>query len=89
MATRIKSVSSMADRDRDEQGRYQEEYVDEDFLDAVREHEPATTTEIAEAVGCVRQNADYRLRQLKEDGRVTSKKVGPSVVWLIPEDSDC
>lgn len=78
----------MANRDRDERGRYRQEYTDEDFLDAVREHEPATTSEVAEAVGCVRQNADYRLRQLREAGRVESKKVGPSLVWMISGGED-
>jgi predicted transcriptional regulator len=73
----------MADRKRNDRGRYTVEYSDEAFLDAVREHEPATTTEVAEAVGCVRQNADYRLRQLEEHGTVTSKKAGPSLVWML------
>lgn len=75
----------MDDRNRDGHGRYREEYTEEEFLDAVREHEPATTSEVAEAVGCVRQNADYRLRQLREAEKVDNKKVGPSLVWMVTD----
>lgn len=60
---------------------------DEEYLDAVRENEPAATTEIADTVGVARQSADYRLRQLKEGGKVVNKKVGPSLVWMLTEDT--
>ncbi|PSP60217.1 hypothetical protein BRC73_03250, partial [Halobacteriales archaeon QH_7_66_37] len=59
---------------RDTHGRYTSEYADEEILKAVREHAPASTKEIADAVGCSRQNADRRLRQLRERGAVASKK---------------
>lgn len=73
----------MTDRTRDDTGKFTADYPDEDFLAAVREHTPATTSEVAEAVGCVRQSADYRLRQLESEGRVESKKVGASLVWMV------
>ena len=60
------------------------EHTDEEFLDAVRRHNPAGTSEVAEAVGCTTQNADYRLRQLEDMARVESKKVGRSLVWTLP-----
>jgi predicted transcriptional regulator len=66
-------------------GRFAPKFDEQDILDAVREHEPAATREIAETVGCTRQSADYRLRRLEEGGRVRSKKVGPTLVW-IPAD---
>lgn len=78
----------MTERKRNDRGRYTSEYSDEAFLDGVREHEPATTSEVAEAVGCVRQNADYRLRKLEDAGKVRSKKVGPSLVWMLTEGGD-
>jgi len=59
---------------------------EEDYLDAIREHAPASTREVAEAVGVTRQGADYRLRQLEEDGKVTSKMVGNSLVWMLAGD---
>lgn len=42
-----------------------ERHSAEEYIDAGREHEPAGTTEIADAVGVARQSADYRLRQLE------------------------
>lgn len=74
---------TMPDRERNNRGRYTAEYDEELFLDAVREHAPATTTEVANTVGCARQNADYRLRRLENEGAVRSKKVGPSLVWML------
>jgi predicted ArsR family transcriptional regulator len=54
-----------------------------EYLEAIREHAPASTREIADAVGVTRQGADYRLRQLREDDVVESKMVGNSLVWMI------
>lgn len=67
---------------RDDAGQYTAKYAEEDILAAVREHAPAATREIAEAVGFARQNADYRLRRLADEGKVRSKKVGPTLVWM-------
>lgn len=73
---------------RDETGQYTAKYAEADILAAVREHAPAATSEVAEAVGFARQNADYRLRRLADDGKVRSKKVGPTLVWLPIEEGD-
>lgn len=58
-------------------------HPESDYLDAVRENEPAATSEVADAVGVTRQGADYRLRQLEEEGKVRSKMVGNSLVWML------
>lgn len=71
----------MTENQRDDHGRFAPEYTDEEFLDAVRRHNPAGTSEVAEAVGRTTQNADYRLRQLEDAARVRNKKVGRSLVW--------
>ena len=71
--------------DRDEQGRFSAKYSAEEILAAVYDHAPASTTEVANAVGCARQNAGYRLRKLEDEGEVRSKKAGPSLAW-IPTD---
>jgi DNA-binding transcriptional ArsR family regulator len=70
----------MSDSDR-------EQHSTAEYIDAVREHEPAGTTEIADAVGVARQSADYRLRQLEDQGLVTSKKIGNSLAWSLVEDA--
>jgi predicted transcriptional regulator len=68
--------------ERNEEGRFTAKYSAEEILAAVHEHAPASTTEVADAVGFARQNANYRLRQLEDEGEVRSKKVGPSLVWM-------
>lgn len=75
----------MSRRQRNEWGQFEREHSDEEFLEAVREHEPASTTEIAEVVGVARQSASYRLDLLEEQGLVGKKKVGPAVVWIVVE----
>ena len=62
-------------------------YSEEDYLAAIRENAPATTQQIADAVGVTRQGADYRLRTLREDGKVESELIGNSLVWTAV-DSD-
>ena len=70
---------------RDNTGRFATKYDEADILAAVEENEPAATSEVADAVGCARQNANYRLRKLEDEGEVRSKKVGPSLVWIPTE----
>lgn len=62
------------------------EVTDEELIEQVRQIEAAATSEIGDAVGLSRQGADKRLRELREAGRVRSKKIGASLVWL-PADS--
>jgi len=63
-------------------GRFAPEHTDDELLAAVRAHEPAATSEVAEEVGMTRQGADRRLRRLRDAGRVNSKKIGASLVWF-------
>jgi predicted ArsR family transcriptional regulator len=76
-----KRYAPMSNPERDKSGKLTEQYSDEDFLEAVKEHEPAGTSEVADEVGCSRRNADVRLRQLEEDGLVESKMAGNSLIW--------
>lgn len=62
-------------------------HSDEEYLEAVREHEPAATTEVADEVGVARQSADYRLRRLENEGRVRSTRIGNSLAWSVTEAS--
>lgn len=65
----------------------QKQHTDGDVLAAVREHEPAATSEVVAELGIVHQSADYRLRNLREEDRVESKKIGASLVWFAPTES--
>jgi predicted ArsR family transcriptional regulator len=71
-----------------EQGPADMAHSVEEYLEAIREHEPASTSEIAEAVGVTRQGADYRLRKLREDGVVDAKMVGNSLVWMLADETE-
>jgi predicted transcriptional regulator len=62
-----------------------EQYPDNDFLKAIKEGNRGTS-DIAEAVGCKRRTADYRLRKLEEDGKITGEKIGRSLVWSLPDE---
>ncbi|MFB6296233.1 MAG: FaeA/PapI family transcriptional regulator [Halobacteriales archaeon] len=57
-----------------------------EYIDAVRELEPAATSEVADRVGVARQSADYRLRQLEDEGKVRSKKIGSALAWMVAEE---
>ena len=69
-------------KERDEDGRFEPKHSDEAVLEAVRNHEPAGTQEIADELGIARQSADYRLRNLLNEGRVSKKKIGNSLAWI-------
>lgn len=73
------------DRERNEGEQFEPEYTDEELIEAVAENEPAGTTEVADKLGIARQSADYRPRRLLDDGHVSKKKVGNSLVWSVKE----
>jgi len=73
------------DRERNERGRFESEHTNEVVIDAVQKHEPAGTKEVADELGIARQSADYRLRRLLDEGRVSKKKVGNSLIWSAEE----
>lgn len=70
------------DRD-DESGQYSEEFGRELFLAAVENVENATTSKVAEQVGCSYDLAYRRLKELDEAGKVESRKVGNSYLWSL------
>lgn len=76
----------MSESGRDDRGRFTAKHTDEDVLAAVQEHEPAATMEVADELGIERPSADYRLRQLEEQGRATSKKIGNSLAWSLAQE---
>ena len=68
--------------ERDEtSGQFTPEFRDEDFLAAIRERGGATTSDVADAVGCKYRTAYDRLGALEEDGHVASRKIGNTLLW--------
>ena len=77
---------NMTDTERDpDSGKLSEQYSDDDFIVAVEDHEPASTREVANEVGCSRRNADVRLRKLEDASEIRKKKVGNSLTWFSTE----
>lgn len=73
----------MPNKERDEtSGRFRQRFTDEEFLEAVRNGDLPTTNDVAEAVGCKYRTAYGRLGDLEDDGRVTSRKIGSSLIWI-------
>lgn len=73
------------EKERTDSGQFAPEYTDDELLAAVQAHEPAATSDVADEVGMSRQGVDRRLRQLRGEGRVDSKKIGASLVWFAPD----
>ena len=69
-----------ADRD-EESGKFTEQYPREAFLRAVENIENATTSKVADEVGCSYDLAYRRLDALEEEGEVNRTEIGSSFVW--------
>ena len=70
------------ERDRDTStGRFNEQYPDEAFLEAIDSMDIPSTNEIADFVGCSYGLAYHRLNELAEEGVITMVEVGNSLAW--------
>jgi len=66
----------------EETGKISQQYSDEQFIEVVKNSAPASTSEVAEGVGCSSDNAYRRLKSLEEEGRIDSKMAGNSLIWF-------
>lgn len=73
---------------RDEGGRWNPQFEDDEFLDAVESLPVAGTQHVSDEVGCSYDLAYRRLKRLEENGRVSSEKVGGSFIWFVTDDGD-
>lgn len=71
------------DERNNETGKFTPEFTDGQFIDAIREKGDATTTEVADAVGCKYRTAHQRLTDLEEGGIVTFREVGNARLWTV------
>jgi hypothetical protein len=72
--------------DRDDAGKFSEQYDPADFVDALqRLGGEGSTKEVADEVGCSRRTATYRLSALRDDGRIGGREVGRSMLWVVPD----
>jgi Mn-dependent DtxR family transcriptional regulator len=78
----------MPDRD-EESGRYTGQYTTEDFLNAINtEGGMAGTGDIADIVGCAHDTAYKRLQKMEDEGLVSSRKVGNTLLWTNSETEE-
>ena len=74
----------MSNRTRDTNSkRFQQEYRDEDFLEAVEQLDMPTATDIADELGCSKTTAANRLTELEKQEAVTAVEVGQAKVWQL------
>lgn len=79
------------ERDRDEySGRFTREYSVNQFKEVVDNSEGISTKEVAEKVGCSRDLAYRRLRELKQEDQIEAELIGGSYRWYSkgPKDED-
>jgi DNA-binding Lrp family transcriptional regulator len=70
--------------ERDEySGRYNREFELSDFIAALQKTGPASTSKVAEEVGCSRDLAYRRLKELEEEGAVSGELIGGNYRWSV------
>ena len=77
-------------RDRDnETGQFRKTYTPEKALAAIEEYDgAASTAEVQETLGCSRRLALDLLHELEDEGRVSTREISNTYLWMIQEDSD-
>jgi hypothetical protein len=74
----------MSERKRDaDSGQFSEEYPSELFLQAIEKFGSAGTADIAGYVGCNQRTAYLRLQKLKEQKKISSQKIGNTLLWKL------
>lgn len=69
--------------DRNEEGKFNEQYSDEEFLSAIGRLSLASTQNVADEVGCSYDLAYRRLHSLEDEGEVDHEEVGQAFIWSI------
>lgn len=63
--------------------KHSHRYSDDDVLRAIRTQDHASANGVADELDCSRQTAHYRLKQLQDEGRVQSEKIGNTLIWTV------
>lgn len=87
MLTKEMGETGSPDDQRNDFGEYTTKYARQGFEDALKRlGGSGSTKEVADEVGCVRRTAHYRLSELEDDGRVSSREVGRSILWKVVDN---
>ena len=81
MVNQAKVSAMPVDRD-DETGQFSRRYSGEETIAAIEDRGgSASTSEVADVIGCSRRLALMRLRELESGGRVSAREVGNTYLW--------
>ena len=80
-------TSGSMPRERDEKGRIVETYPLEQVEDVLRDLGSAGTRSVADELGSSYETAYHKLRDLEDEGRVSSRKVANARLWTVEENN--
>jgi len=82
------SKGAVVPRERnDETGQFRKTYTPEKALAAIEEYDgAASTAEVEETLGCSRRLALNLLHELEDEGRVSTREISNTYLWMISED---
>ncbi|WP_253739061.1 protein phosphatase 2C domain-containing protein [Halohasta salina] len=63
-------------------------FSDREFKNAVESAQQPSITEVGEIVGCSHTTAADRLRQLKQDGVLSSREAGNEILWKVDQSGE-
>jgi uncharacterized membrane protein len=67
-------------------GKYAPTYTDAEFVEALRAlGGEATSSEVADELGCVRDSAYRRLSRLAGEETVSKRRAGRTILWSLTE----
>jgi predicted ArsR family transcriptional regulator len=69
---------------RDEDGRYNKHHTDQQYINAVRRHEPAGTRDIANDLNVDVETARLRLTNLATKDKLNQSRAGNTLIFTTP-----
>lgn len=79
-------ASNMVKNRDEESGQYTETVTDDEIIAYLSDQNGAGTTDVADHFDYKQPSAYRRLKRLEDEGRVTSRKIGGSLLWSVAED---
>ena len=74
-------------KERDEgSGKFTQSVSDEEIIEFIHDRDGVATADVADQFDYKRPSAYRRLRSLEEDGRVVSREIGNSLLWLVDDE---
>lgn len=81
-------ASNMVKNRDEESGQYTEAVTDDEILAYLSNKNGAGTTDVADHFDYKQPSAYRRLKRLEDEGRVTSREIGGSLLWEAVDHED-